>query len=78
MNRVNPCAEGKEGCCGTCTSIGSQLADVIYALSAYPLGMLADRWGLKRVFLPELGRVVLVYVGIAASLERWAYLPHIL
>ncbi|GAA4436961.1 MFS transporter [Pontibacter saemangeumensis] len=53
------------------------LYNLVYALSSYPMGMLADKWGLKRVYLSGLGLFVLVYFGMAAGLERWVYLPLI-
>ncbi|MBL8003098.1 MAG: MFS transporter [Flavobacteriales bacterium] len=41
--------------------------NLIYALAAFPLGMLADRIGLKRTFLIGLGLFALVYAGMAVG-----------
>lgn len=41
--------------------------NLIYALAAFPLGILADRIGLKTTFLIGLGLFALVYVGMAAG-----------
>ena len=45
--------------------------NLIYALAAYPLGVLADRIGLKRVFLVGLALFALVYSGMAAASGLW-------
>ena len=45
--------------------------NLIYALAAYPLGVLADRIGLKRVFLVGLALFALVYFGMAAASGLW-------
>ncbi|MGL4944326.1 MAG: MFS transporter [Thermoguttaceae bacterium] len=39
--------------------------NLIYALSAFPLGMLADKVGIKRVFLLGLGVFAAVYFGMS-------------
>jgi MFS family permease len=39
--------------------------NLFYALFAYPLGILADRWGLKRIFIFGLAIFVVVYAGMA-------------
>jgi len=39
--------------------------NLVYALLAYPIGSLADRIGLKRVFLMGLGLFAVVYFGMA-------------
>jgi MFS family permease len=41
--------------------------NLVYALAAYPLGALADRIGLKRVFLAGLLLFASVYLGMAAA-----------
>lgn len=45
--------------------------NLIYALASYPLGILADRWGLKKTFLGGLLTFAGVYCGMAnvASIE---------
>ncbi|MCX2739818.1 MFS transporter [Pontibacter anaerobius] len=53
------------------------LYNLIYALSSYPMGVIADRWGLKRVYLFGLGLFVLVYFGMATFELNWVYLPLI-
>jgi MFS family permease len=39
--------------------------NLIYALIAYPVGMLADKLGLKKIFLLGLAAFVAVYIGFA-------------
>ena len=39
--------------------------NLIYALAAYPLGILADRIGLKRIFVGGLALFAIVYAGMA-------------
>lgn len=39
--------------------------NLVYALAAFPLGILADRVGLKRIFLIGLGLFATVYFGMA-------------
>lgn len=41
------------------------LYNVVYALSAYPMGILADSWGKKKVLLFGLALFILVYGGFA-------------
>ncbi|WP_439879581.1 MFS transporter [Pontibacter sp. MBLB2868] len=53
------------------------LYNLIYALTSYPMGMVADKWGLKRVYLSGLGLFVLVYFGMASLQVSWVYLPLI-
>lgn len=43
------------------------LYNVVFALAAYPLGALADRIGMKRVFLLGLGLFVATYLGFALN-----------
>jgi MFS family permease len=45
--------------------------NLVYALSAYPLGRLADRIGLKRMFLAGLIVFCGVYVGMSAVTDLW-------
>jgi MFS family permease len=44
---------------------GYILYNVVYALSSYPMGILADSWGKKKVFLLGLSLFILVYGGFA-------------
>jgi MFS family permease len=48
--------------------------NLVYALTSYPMGIAADRWGLKRVYLTGLGLFALVYLGMAAGLQNWQYI----
>ncbi|MCB0516276.1 MAG: MFS transporter [Chitinophagales bacterium] len=41
--------------------------NLVYALFAFPLGMLADKWGIKKIFLLGLCVYALVYVGMGAN-----------
>jgi MFS family permease len=41
--------------------------NLIYALAAYPVGMLADKLGLKKIFLLGLVVFVIVYTGFAIN-----------
>lgn len=45
------------------------LYNLVYALAAYPLGMLADRWGFRKVFIAGLLLFAVVYamLGIASE-----------
>ncbi len=43
--------------------------NLVYALCAFPIGILADRWGLKAIFLVGLGLFVVVYVGMSFELN---------
>lgn len=43
------------------------LYNLVYALAAYPFGIIADKLGLKRMFICGLGIFVLVYAGIAIT-----------
>jgi MFS family permease len=47
------------------------LYNVVYALSAYPLGKLADNIGLKKIFITGWALFVLVYVGFAFNTNIW-------
>ena len=39
--------------------------NLIYALAAYPMGVLADKWGMKRVYIGGLLVFAMVYGGMA-------------
>jgi MFS family permease len=41
--------------------------NLIYALSAFPIGILADRLGLKKIFITGLGLFALVYFGMSVN-----------
>jgi MFS family permease len=45
--------------------------NLIYALFAFPVGILADKIGLKRIFIAGLALFAAVYFGMAAAESRW-------
>lgn len=45
--------------------------NVVYALFAYPLGMIADRIGLKKVFIAGLVLFTMVYTGMAVNIHLY-------
>ncbi|MEP7269709.1 MAG: MFS transporter [Saprospiraceae bacterium] len=47
--------------------------NIIFALFAYPLGHLADKIGLKKIFIIGLGLFVMVYAGMAFNLHLYFY-----
>ncbi len=47
--------------------------NLVYALSAFPIGIVADRLGLRRVFLTGLGLFALVYFGMAIEGSIYFY-----
>jgi MFS family permease len=47
--------------------------NLIYALSAYPAGKLADKLGLKGVFITGLCLFVIVYIGMAMVTDWYIY-----
>ncbi len=47
--------------------------NLVYALFAYPLGILADRIGLKMMFISGLLIFAITYFGMAFSSEKWIY-----
>ncbi len=47
--------------------------NLIYALAAYPMGILADKIGLKKVFIVGLLIFTLVYFGLAFSSNLYIY-----
>jgi MFS family permease len=47
--------------------------NLVYALAAYPAGMLADRWGVKPAFIAGLVCFVLVYGGLGFATETWHF-----
>ncbi|MDX2046272.1 MAG: MFS transporter [Chitinophagaceae bacterium] len=48
--------------------------NLVFALFAYPLGKLADKAGLKRVFLFGLAFFVITYTGFAFNHNAWVFL----
>lgn len=47
--------------------------NLVYALSAYPIGMLADRIGLKNIFISGLLLFAMVYFGMAYNAEPFMF-----
>jgi MFS family permease len=47
--------------------------NLIYAFFAYPLGILADRWGLKNILIFGLILFVIVYAGMAINRNLYIY-----
>ncbi len=47
--------------------------NLFYAFFAYPLGILADRWGLKRIFIFGMVIFVLVYAGMAVNRNLYIF-----
>ncbi|MBL0136831.1 MAG: MFS transporter [Chitinophagaceae bacterium] len=45
--------------------------NIVYALSSYPMGILADKWGSKRIFLAGLVLFIIVYAGFALTSTAW-------
>ena len=57
------------------TAIGAYIFyNLVYALAAYPLGILADKIGMKRVFISGLLLFSLVYAGMAFATEQTVFL----
>ncbi|MFN4123915.1 MAG: hypothetical protein ACK4GL_11500 [Flavobacteriales bacterium] len=46
--------------------------NLAYALFAFPMGILADRFGLKQIFIFGLMVFSLVYFGMAITQSQWA------
>jgi MFS family permease len=56
------------------TAIGAYIFyNLFYAFFAYPLGILADRWGLKRIFIFGLAIFVMVYAGMAVNRNLYIF-----
>jgi MFS family permease len=47
--------------------------NLVYALAAWPIGILADRIGLKQIFIGGLLLFALVYIGMALNTNRWIF-----
>ncbi len=50
------------------------LYNLVYALFALPLGVLADRIGLKTMYIVGLVMFALVYFGMSVQTESWVYI----
>ena len=48
--------------------------NLVYALSAFPIGMLADKFGMKKIFIIGLLLFVIVYAGFAVNDEPVIFL----
>jgi MFS family permease len=48
--------------------------NLVYALCAYPIGVLADKLGLKNIFIAGLFLFVIVYLGMATNTSRYLFL----
>ena len=48
--------------------------NLVYALSAYPLGILADRWGFKKMLIAGLFMFTVVQAGFAFASQWWAFI----
>jgi len=49
----------------TITILAYIFYNLVFALAAYPMGILADKWGMKKVFLMGLLLFAIVYAGFA-------------
>lgn len=47
------------------------LYNLVYALSSYPLGILGDKIGIKKVYIAGLVAFLLVYLGFAFVTQTW-------
>ncbi|HXU28705.1 MAG TPA: MFS transporter, partial [Bacteroidia bacterium] len=47
--------------------------NLIYALFSYPLGILADKIGMKKIFVTGLFLFMLVYFGMAYTENKWVF-----
>jgi MFS family permease len=47
--------------------------NLVYALAAWPIGILADRIGLKQIFIGGLILFALVYIGMALNTNLWIF-----
>lgn len=48
------------------------LYNLVYAVSSYPMGIMADRVGMKKIFIFGLLLFVIVYTGFALTNTAWA------
>lgn len=47
--------------------------NMVYAIAAYPLGIIGDKFGLKKILLPGLSLFALVYIGFAYNHNFYFY-----
>lgn len=47
--------------------------NLIYAIFAFPLGIMADKWGLKKIFITGLALFALVYFGMAVNTNQYLF-----
>ncbi len=45
--------------------------NLVYALASYPMGMLADRMGMKKIFMAGLFFFAITYAGFAVADQTW-------
>ena len=65
----------KEAGLGDTSAIGAYIFyNLIYAISSYPLGSLADRIGMKKILVSGLILFAIVYVGMAYAESNLAFL----
>jgi MFS family permease len=65
----------KEAGLGDTLAIGAYIFyNLIYAISSYPLGSLADRIGMKKILVSGLILFAIVYVGMAYANSNSAFL----
>lgn len=50
------------------------LYNLVYAIVSYPVGVAADRWGLKKTMVVGLTLFAIVYVGMAFADSRWNFI----
>ena len=48
--------------------------NLVYAVAAYPLGILADRWSFKKLFMLGLFLFAVVYAGFAFANQVWVFI----
>lgn len=48
--------------------------NIVYAAAAYPMGMLADRIGMKRVLISGLILFAIVYAGMGIASSNWLFI----
>ena len=64
----------KEAGCSDTTVIGAYIFyNMIYAAFAFPLGILADKIGMKKIFISGLILFAIVYFGMALVQEKWLF-----
>jgi len=64
----------KESGLGDIQSIGAYIFyNLVYALFAYPLGVLADRFGLKKIFIAGLFLFAVTYFGMAWNKNTYIF-----